>query len=431
MFRKSRWGLLRRAFLLVVLAVWFLWFFESTGRGIRHADPQLLAFMVVVLVLFTLFLVEESGCRLALTPEGLELRGLLTRQRGSWDDVVRVEVPWGGFAQPPLTLTFARAHGRGIRGLLGRRIVLGNGWENQEGMVAEVLGRVSGDAIGPRLRRFLAAASRVPLAHRLLLLALLGAAVGAAGYAVVDALAEGSVGLVQCVVAASAAFLASAVGGSIGREKPFKETLVEFYGLLGGAVAAFYLPMFLRGHSPAILLGLSVLVGYGVVVWVLCLPIRVRASRAAALVGIGALSAALPTWWLGIKEPVPACRSGVFVPLDERPAWSPDAAKVTVITKGHERGEKRCLVFDAERGESTWFDLDDIPSHLAFLPDGRVLYHSMRFCRVEGVIDAVSELWVWDGRGRRRIPAPPRLRVASEGFVAEGGGVGELGDANG
>jgi len=416
-FRKSRWGLIARGAGLVGILAWLAWLLEATGRPNRLA----LYLGIVVAALLALVILDDWRKRLTLTPEGITLESLLSRHSAAWDEVARVEVPWGGFARPPLNLALKRSGGSLLSRLLPRKMVVGNDWERHRVVVNEIVSRVPPEAIGCRVARFLAAPERVPLACRLALLALLAVSLVVGGYVVADALREGSVGPLGYFAASVAMFVVAFVGAPVGREKAFKATLVRFYGLAGAALGASYLPALLQGYSPVLLLALAGLVGFGTVLWVLCLPVRVRASRASALVAIGSLSAIAPTWWLGVREPVPAWRSALLLHVETPPGWSPTGEAVCVVTGGAEERGRRCLIFEVPGGVSRWFDVKNLPSQVVFLPGGRVFYHSRRFCRFEDAVDAVSELWVWDGCVQRQLPAPPRLRVASEGFVARGG----------
>jgi len=416
-FRKSRWELMGRGAGLVGILAWLAWLAEATGERSRPA----LYLGLVVAALLILVILDDWRKRLILTSEGITFESLVSRSAASWDEVERVDVPWGGFARPPLCLALKRTGGSWLSRLLPRRLALGNDWERHHEVVAQIVSRVAPGALSGRLKRFLAAPERVPLGYRLVLLVLLAGSLGVAGYALVDALREGSVGPIECFIASGAMFVVAFVGAPVGREKPFKATLVRFYGLAGAALGASYLPALLQGHSPVLLLVLAGLVGFGAVLWMLCLPVRVRASRASALVVIGSLSAIAPTWWLGLREPVPAFRSERLVQVESPPGWAPDGEAVCVVAVGPRGRDRRCLVLETAGAACRWFDVHDLPSQVVFLPGGRVLYHSRRFCRVEGQVDAVSELWVWEGGLERRIAAPPRLRVALEGFVARDG----------
>jgi len=416
-FRKSRWELLGRGAGLVGILAWLAWLAEATGERSRPA----LYLGLVVAALLILVILDDWRKRLILTPEGIALESLFSRRVASWDEVERVEVPWGGFARPPLCLALKRSGGSLLSRLVPRTLAVGEEWERYQAVVGEIVSRVPPEALSARLARFLAAPQRVPLGYRVALLVLLAASLGAGGYALIDALREGSVGPIECFIASGAMFVVAFVGAPVGREKPFKATLVRFYGLAGAALGASYLPALLQGHSSLLLLVLAALVGFGAVLWVLCLPVRVRASRASALVAVGSLSAIAPTWWLGVREPVPAFRSERLVGVESPPGWARDGEAVCVVTAGGREQGRRCLIFETRARVCRWFPVHDLPAQIVFLPDGRVLCHSRRFCRAGGQVDAVSELWVWEGGVERRIAAPPRLRVASEGFVARGG----------
>ena len=425
-FRKSYGRIVLAAACAAAVGVTLLWYLGVVAGvgGRAHGAGDLPAAGVAVLAALV-GLVGAVNDRVIVDERTLTVRRFLRRKVVRWDDVAEVAAPWGISADVPLVLKLRPPRPEGWLGRLWRRrVAVPGGWRNHESLVREILRRAPHATVCERLRAHLEAPSHVPWSHRLFVLLALALAVGLVGYALADALAQGVIGILPGALAVATAAPCAVTGRSMGREWRAKRSLVAAYPVPAFSLLVAFLPAMVSGHSEWLLLLLAGCLGWAAATFLICLPFRPRAWQAAAIYAAAVAAALAATWWLGIREPIPAQAITSLRTVDNSLIWSPDGHTLGLQVTDESNGRWNYLVVGGPHLRTWRFPVRDIGHQFHFIDPGHVLYLSRVIFRdADMSLNSISKLWLWDAatHGQRRIPVPARVRLAPEGYTSPDG----------
>ena len=347
--------------------------------------------------------VANAACsRIVIEQRRLRLHQLFREKTVLWDDVIAVNVPLGIYTDAPVVLRLAaRSQGLWQRLLCGGRIHIPGGWQQHARLLREIVSHVPHARIGQRLRAYLAAPDRVPWLHRVVVLLVLALAIGVTAPALIGALRDGTIGPLPWVTIAATA-LPCCLAGSLGREWRPKTALLAIHAVLAASfgVSFSYTLIYCR-VAPSLLL-LAGCLGWALPTFVLCMPLRPRAWQVICGYAIALLGAIGPTWWYGVREPVPVRHTPSFhtVLRRWRPAvWSPDGSRFGLLATNQKHDTIHYAVVDGQTLETQRFSLDPKwpPGRFCF-PDARHLLRSAWFpiWLTDGSLATNHDLWLRD-----------------------------------
>ncbi len=401
---------------LCLLLLWYVGLVPLEHRPLARAACGVTIAGLGALALLKWLCVARE--RVVLDDEALVLRGLVGERRVRWGSVVGLAAPWGLYTDVPLVLRLTpRARGTGLLRLLApRRVAIPGHWVGHERLVREVAARAPHAARNERLRAYLAEPRRVPWSHRVPLLVGLAVAAGAAAWALWDALVEGAVG---AAAVAGSGVLCAVLGGSVGREWRPKLRLVLGYCALAVALFAVFPPAMVQGREGWLLVLLAACLGWAGATLAVCLPWRPRAAVVALAYVVAVAGAAGLTWHIGIRERVPVRSSALLRLGDASLAWSADGQRLAVYGAERPGGARAYLVLERPPLGARRLPVNDLAERLFLAGGGRAVSVTSRTQSA----DAPRTLLVWEaGRGEpRRVPVPPRVRLAPEGLGSPDG----------